>query len=67
MKTYLADETNWSNEAFEAVRNNSNFQDMENSWKEQRAYVTNAIESLGSDSALAEQITAAFAEVTYLQ
>ncbi|KAH3758229.1 glycoside hydrolase [Pelomyxa schiedti] len=56
VKTNLHDETNWSNEQFEAVRNESNFVTMENSWREQRAYLDNAILSLGENSSLAQQI-----------
>eukprot|EP01105_Mastigella_eilhardi_P016897 TRINITY_DN3872_c0_g1_i1.p1 TRINITY_DN3872_c0_g1~~TRINITY_DN3872_c0_g1_i1.p1 ORF type:complete len:728 (+),score=198.55 TRINITY_DN3872_c0_g1_i1:284-2467(+) len=63
VKTYLKDTSNWSNEQFEAHRNDSNFQKMEQSWQEQRDYISNAILALGSGSPLAQKINDALAEL----
>lgn len=35
---------NWANADFEKARSGDNYKVMENSWKEQRAYITNAIQ-----------------------
>ena len=45
-KTWLADLDNFSRERFEAVRGNKNFRMMEESWQEQRAYITDAVNAL---------------------
>jgi len=55
VKTFLHDWSHWSNAAFHSVRNNSNFQMMEESWVEQRQYITKAIAALGTHP-LAERI-----------
>ncbi|KAH3757773.1 glycoside hydrolase family 38 [Pelomyxa schiedti] len=60
---YLADYTNWSNENFNSVRNQSNFVSMEDSWREQREYLDNAVLSLGSASPLADAIEDALTEL----
>jgi len=49
VKTFLADSTNWSNQQFQKAKNGSNFQLIVNSWIEQRAYISAAINSLGND------------------
>lgn len=45
-KTWLNDTENFSREHFRAVRNQPNYQKMEESWQEQRNYVTQAVENL---------------------
>eukprot|EP00027_Filamoeba_sp_ATCC50430_P016410 CAMPEP_0168573388 /NCGR_PEP_ID=MMETSP0413-20121227/18503_1 /TAXON_ID=136452 /ORGANISM="Filamoeba nolandi, Strain NC-AS-23-1" /LENGTH=745 /DNA_ID=CAMNT_0008606625 /DNA_START=90 /DNA_END=2324 /DNA_ORIENTATION=- len=48
VKTFLDDWENWSNEQFESVKQNDNYQLLVNAWVEQRDYVYNAIQILGS-------------------
>eukprot|EP01111_Echinosteliopsis_oligospora_P018725 TRINITY_DN8746_c0_g1_i1.p1 TRINITY_DN8746_c0_g1~~TRINITY_DN8746_c0_g1_i1.p1 ORF type:complete len:564 (-),score=154.55 TRINITY_DN8746_c0_g1_i1:70-1761(-) len=55
VKTFLRDTTNWNNTQFEAAKSGANFQDMINSWVEQREYITNAIAALG-DSDFATEL-----------
>lgn len=45
-KTWLADFENYTRESFYAVRGNENYQRMEQSWAEQEAYVTAAVDAL---------------------
>eukprot|EP01114_Cavostelium_apophysatum_P001960 TRINITY_DN11715_c0_g1_i1.p1 TRINITY_DN11715_c0_g1~~TRINITY_DN11715_c0_g1_i1.p1 ORF type:complete len:498 (-),score=84.15 TRINITY_DN11715_c0_g1_i1:222-1715(-) len=49
VKNYLIDWTNWSNEDFNNVIDNNNFQIMISSWIEQRAYITGSIDALLAD------------------
>ena len=49
VKTHLNDWTNYSAKDFQAARAGENFQKMEASWKEQRAYIQSAVTSLPSE------------------
>ena len=66
IKTFLHDSTNWSNEKFHAVKGNtSNYQDVVNSWIEQRDWpIKYAIEALG-DHPLSLQIIDAISELYF--
>ncbi len=46
VKTHLADYVNYANALFDAARDKPNFQKMEASWQEQRAYVDEAVAAL---------------------
>lgn len=48
VKTYLADYENYRTDLFTAARARPNFQKMEASWQEQRAYVDEAVAALGN-------------------
>ncbi len=50
VKTHLADEMNYDAAALHAARREKNYQDMEASWAEQRAYLDTAIAALGDDA-----------------
>lgn len=54
VKTHLADFENYRNDLFDAARGKPNFQKMEASWQEQRAYLDEALAALG-DSPLAHE------------
>ncbi len=47
VKTHLADYENYRNDLFDAARVQVNFQKMEASWQEQRAYLDEALNALG--------------------
>ena len=48
-KKFLPDYVNWANSDFEKARaSNSLYQRFSDTWREQRAYITNAIELLGN-------------------
>eukprot|EP01118_Nematostelium_gracile_P005782 TRINITY_DN1838_c0_g1_i1.p1 TRINITY_DN1838_c0_g1~~TRINITY_DN1838_c0_g1_i1.p1 ORF type:complete len:717 (-),score=180.87 TRINITY_DN1838_c0_g1_i1:73-2223(-) len=64
IKTFLSDWENWSNELFEGVRNNTNYQRCYYSWQEQRYFIDNAIESLNQDSPLIPMIQAELDEIS---
>lgn len=49
-KTHLADYTNYSRQRFDSARTQPNFIKMEASWAEQRAYLEQAITTLGPSS-----------------
>lgn len=63
VKTFLHDTDNWSNSDFEKVRSGNNYQIMQYSWLEQRAYITNSIKALG-DHPLAKSINQALSRLT---
>lgn len=48
VKTHLADYENYRTDLFNAVRAQPNFQKLEASWQEQRAYVDEAVDALGN-------------------
>jgi Domain of unknown function (DUF5054) len=48
IKTHLADRVHYSNKRFQAVRDQPNFLKMEESWKEQRTYLDQALDALGN-------------------
>lgn len=50
VKTHLADSENFRGDLFDAVRAKPNFQKMESSWQEQRAYLAQAVTALGKSS-----------------
>ena len=54
VKTHLNDWTNYGREPFDAARQRPNFQKMEASWAEQRAYVSDAVAALGATALRAE-------------
>jgi hypothetical protein len=59
-KLFLGDWSNWSNEAFQKVLPNANFQLMVTSWIEQRSFLDNAIAFLGQ-TAFASTLNASMA------
>ncbi|HZQ07734.1 MAG TPA: DUF5054 domain-containing protein [Anaerolineae bacterium] len=58
VKTHLADSENFSRELFDAARDQPNFQKMEASWQEQRAYIEQAVHAL-DDSPLQRDASSA--------
>lgn len=54
VKTHLGDFENYGNDLFDAARGKPNFQKMEASWQEQRAYLDEALAALGN-SPLAQE------------
>jgi hypothetical protein len=62
VKTFLNDWTNWTNADFEKARPDANYQLLQYSWIEQRAFLDNAIVALGNHP-LAQRILDAFSEL----
>jgi len=48
IKIHLADRVHYSNKRFQTVRDQPNFLKMEESWKEQRVYLDQALDALGN-------------------
>lgn len=63
VKTFLADDTNYETAAFQAARRGANYQVMEESWAEQRAYIDTAVAAL-DDGALERQARERLAALT---
>jgi hypothetical protein len=61
-KVHLADYENYSAERFQAARSGAAFRKMEESWQEQRAYLTQAVDAL-ADTGLQAEARTALAEV----
>jgi len=66
IKTYLHDETNWSDKAFHKLQYTaSNYETVTKSWLEQRDYLTYAVKALG-DHPFADVLSSAFSELQNL-